>query len=137
MIATGVFALVLAVSLVLATRKRDDSTRAADLLVDVTRPEIDAALQARKDLSDGEKARAATYLNSAEAVRILERVEEPEAVVAIGLVKAREMDLDEALKGLSTVQKIEARIYLSNEQIERERANKRDLGRDKGHGLDF
>jgi ATP-dependent exoDNAse (exonuclease V) alpha subunit len=99
--------------------------------------EIDAALQARKDLSDGEKDRAATYLNSDAAIRILERVEEPEAVVAIGLVKSREMDLEEALKGLSTVQKIEARIYLSNEQIERERANKRDLGRDKGHGLDF
>ncbi len=40
-IATGVFALVLALILVLVTGKRDDSVRAADLLEDVTRPEAD------------------------------------------------------------------------------------------------
>jgi hypothetical protein len=40
-IATGVFALVLAVTLVLVTGKRDDTARAADLLVDVTRTPTD------------------------------------------------------------------------------------------------
>jgi hypothetical protein len=42
MIATGVFALVLAMMLVLVTGRRDDSARAANLLVDATRPETDA-----------------------------------------------------------------------------------------------
>jgi tight adherence protein B len=40
-IATGVFAVVLALALVVATGKGDDSARAADLLGDATRPEID------------------------------------------------------------------------------------------------
>ncbi len=43
MIATGVFALVLAVMLVLMTGKRGDRNRAADLLEEVTRPELDLA----------------------------------------------------------------------------------------------
>ena len=41
LIATGIFALVLAVMLVLLTGKRDDSVRAGELLEDVTRPEAD------------------------------------------------------------------------------------------------
>jgi tight adherence protein B len=43
LIASGIFAVVLAVMLVLVTGKRDDSLLAADLLEDVTRPQADKA----------------------------------------------------------------------------------------------
>jgi hypothetical protein len=85
---------------------------------------IDEALHAHR-LSDGEKGWTADYLNSDEAVTVLERLKQPEAVIAVGLVKARVMDLDEALKGLSMSEEIAVKIHFRNEEIDK----KRDLGK--------
>ncbi len=92
--------------------------------------DIDAALQARKDLSDGEKRWTAEYLNSNEAVKTLERFKKPEEVIAAGLVKSRAMGLEEAVKDLSSSQKMAVKIHVRNEEIERDRGRERGLGHD-------
>jgi conjugative relaxase-like TrwC/TraI family protein len=97
---------------------------------------IDEMLQAHKDLSDGEKRWTAEYLNSDKAVAVLERLRSPEAVIAVGLVKARVMNPDEAVKGLSTSEEVAVKIHVRNEEIEK----KRDLGKGlekDGPGLDL
>jgi tight adherence protein B len=81
LIATGIFALVLAVMLVLLTGKRDDSVRAADLLEDVTRPETDVIGEGL--LRTGGRPRRARATNRREElldifyrVHLLQRLEE-------------------------------------------------------------
>lgn len=75
--------------------KAEDQAKRIDGLRD-----IDAALQARKDLGDGEKDFVAKHLNSDEAVKTLERFKKPEEVIAVGLVKSGVMDLEDAVKNL-------------------------------------
>lgn len=93
--------------------------------------DIDVALQARKDLSDGEKQWAADFLNSKEAVKVLEWFQRSEEVIAVGLVKARAMNLEEAVKDLPTSRTVAVKSFLKNDGIERGRGN------DQGPSLDF
>lgn len=81
LIATGIFALVLTVMLVLLTGKHDDSVRAADLLEDLTRPETDEAGEGLMRI--GGRPRRARATNRREEilemfyrVHLLQRLEE-------------------------------------------------------------
>jgi hypothetical protein len=117
-------------ALFVASAKRDDQGERIGRL-----REIDAALQARKDLSDGEKDFVAKHLNSNEAVKTLERFKKPQEVIAAGLVKSRVMGLEEAVKDLSSSQKMAVKIHVRNEEIELDR--ERNRGRERGLGHDF
>jgi ATP-dependent exoDNAse (exonuclease V) alpha subunit len=105
--------------------------------------EIDKALQARVDLSDGEKGWTGKFLNSAEAVKTLERFQKPEEVIAVGLVKARVMDIKEAVKDLPEKAGLTVRIHVKNQEIETGRSLEKERGKDlgkehgKGRGLDL
>jgi len=81
LIATGVFALIISVTLVLVTGSRKDSVRAADLLEDVTRPEAD--LVAEGLMRTGSRPRRQRATNRFEEliemvyrVNVLRRLEE-------------------------------------------------------------
>jgi conjugative relaxase-like TrwC/TraI family protein len=93
--------------------------------------DIDAALQARKDLSDGEKQWTAEYLNSNAAVKLLERLKKPEEVIAVGLVRARVMSLEEAVKDLPVSRNAAVKSFVRDEGIGP------GHGRERGNGLDF
>lgn len=64
-------------------------------------------------------------------MKTLERFKKPEEVIVAGLVKSRAMDLEEAVKDLSSSQKAAVKIHVRNEEIERDR------GRERGFGHDF
>lgn len=111
--------------LFVASAKREEQGERIGRLRD-----IDAALQARKDLSDGEKSFVAEYLNSKEAVKTLERFKKPEEAIAAGLVKSRVMGLEEAAKDLPSSQKMAVKMHVRNEEIELERGLERGIGHD-------
>ena len=94
--------------------------------------DIDAALQARKDLSDGEKNSVAKHLNSREAANILEKFKKPEDVIAVGLFKARVMDLEDAVKDLPLNRKMDVTNYVHPEAEKKNRD--KDRGNDRGLG---
>jgi len=98
--------------------------------------EIDDILQGRRDLSDAEISRTAEFLNSKGALRMLEGLNRPEQVIAAGLVKARVMDTQEAVKDLPEGQKDTVKIHLKNENIELQREIEREMRRERtrGHG---
>jgi conjugative relaxase-like TrwC/TraI family protein len=112
--------------LFVVSAKRDEQGERIGRLRD-----IDAALQARKDLSDGEKRWTAEYLNSKEAVKTLERFKKPEEVIAVGLVKARVMDLEDAVKDLPPGPKMAVDNYIRNNEIHHGQGHERD----RGHGF--
>ena len=72
-IATGIFALVVTMTLVLVTGKRDDQVRAADLLEDVTRPATDTVGEGLMR-TDGRPRRAAATNRREELLEIFYRI---------------------------------------------------------------
>ena len=81
LIATGIFALVLAIGLVMATLGRDDGARASELLEDVTRTPVDrigdslvrtGGRQSRRHASN----RREEILELVYRIRLLNRLEE-------------------------------------------------------------
>jgi hypothetical protein len=96
--------------------------------------EIDAQLQARTDLSAGDKARVAEHLNSEDGAKTMESFEHPRESVAYGLYKANVMDIKEATKGLPLVEKLDVQGRAWDEQVAKQRAYDKEHGitRDRG-----
>lgn len=87
--------------------------------------EIDKELHSHPRMNEAEKGWTTEYLNSPEAVKVLEKFKTTEEVIAVGMYKGRVTDLDDAVKGLSAKQEMAVKIHVQNEKIESNR--ERDL----------
>jgi hypothetical protein len=101
--------------------------------------ELDEQLHQHPDLTQEGKLRVAECLNSPDSAKMLERFKDPREAIAVAGVRSGAMNLKDAVKDLPANQQMAVKIYVRNDEIEKERSQERsrEQSHENYHGLDF
>jgi ATP-dependent exoDNAse (exonuclease V) alpha subunit len=101
--------------------------------------QLEEQLRQHGGLTQEGKLRVAECLNSPDSAKMLERFKDPREAIAVAGVRSGAMSLKDAVKDLPANQQMAVKIYVRNDEIEKERSQERgrEQSHEKDHGLDF